>query len=436
MVQKRSLSILLSEILPIKFGETVGLVVHFDQGEPMSHLGNLKELGVKWVRESQSWYTIEPKAGEYQLPEHFKRRLKFYKENDIDVIYTLCYDNPRAYPDEPYNAEAYGRYAVEAAKLLKKVGVNFVLELWNEPHNFGLMKHYGGKWNGAPPSPWVVHYVRMVREAVKQVKAYDSAIKVISDEDVVVTHYWFLEAGLPKELDGFAIHPYVHGGGSPGPEVTHFGPEADWAKPFTIIDEDMSFRSVVRRLKRQYAEKLGHPAEVYVTEWGYGLGSTAYKEEKVTEELACAYLPRLYIASVAAGAQVVCWHCSQDIGDGPYGLFRNDQTKRKTYDVFRVMTEQLGDYRLVKHLVGADKTTKGIQAYLFEGDAGYKLVAWCIDGPVEMALASASNAPLQIFDHFGKGVPISHAYDGLPILKLDKAPIYIEGIGEYCSLEP
>src|SRR5690606_22611445 len=100
---------------------------------------------------------------------------------------------------------------LHVARELKKAGVRFVLEVWNEPHNFQIRPTVGGEWNGRPPSPWIEHYLKMVRETVERVKEFDQEIKILSDEDMWVLHYWFLEGGLPSALDGFAFHPYVPG---------------------------------------------------------------------------------------------------------------------------------------------------------------------------------------------------------------------------------
>jgi len=421
--------------LPIKFGEAVGLVVHFNQGETLNHLENLKDLGVKWVRDEEGWAGVEKKKGEYVWPEKRLKRLKFYKENGIGVIFAVTYAaNKNVYPDDPYNPEGFGGYAVATAKVHKEAGVEVVLEIFNEPHNFGLAKKYGGSVYGEPNCPWIDHYIKMANEAIKQVKAYDPSIKLLTDEDVWSCHYWYLEGNLDKRTDGYAIHPYTHHGYGPGPERSSYPQNlAGW----TIMDEDNSSRSLMRRLRAQYTEKLGHPAEMYITEWGHPVGGKGYKKGvKVTEDDVAAYLPRIYINGFAAGAKVVCWHVSQDMGDGPFGLIRNDQTKRKTYYSLKALVEQLGDYQMIKQIAGLDNTTTGIQAYLFEGDAGYKLAIWNIEGPVEVAFDSGYNSPLRVYDHFGKSLPIRFAKDGPPILTLDKAPIYIEGVGESCSLEP
>ena len=164
--------------LPIKFAETVGLVVHFNQGETLDHLTNLKELGVKWVRDEESWSGVEKEKGQYAWSKKRKQRLAFYRENNISVIFALTYGASRtAYPDDPYNPEGFGGYAVAAARLHKEAGVNVVLEIFNEPHNFGLLKKYGGKWYGAKECAWIDHYVKMANEAVKTVLSLGEGTK-------------------------------------------------------------------------------------------------------------------------------------------------------------------------------------------------------------------------------------------------------------------
>ncbi len=422
--------------LPIKFGETVGLVVHFNQGESLNRLADLKNLGVKWVRDEEGWAGVEKVKGEYVWPEKRKERLKFYAENGIGVIFALTYAaNKNVYPDDPYNPEGFGGYAVAAAKLHKEYGVPVVLEIFNEPHNFGVRKKYGGKSIGSKDCPWIDHYIKMANEAVRQVKAFDSDIKLITDEDIWSCHYWYLEGNLDKRIDGFAIHPYTFHGYTPGPEVSHYGGVYE---PWTISDEDRSSRSFMRRLRAQYMEKIGRPVEMYITEWGHRIGGKVLfegKKDKVSEDLAAAFLPRMYINGAAAGSRVTCWHVSQDMGDGPYGLIRNDQVKRKSYYALKTMVEQLGDYQMVKQIAGADNSTTGIQAYLFEGDAGYKLVAWNIEGPVKALFEPGYTLRPRVVDLFGKSVNFGYSKDGPPILNLGRAPIYIEGIGAECSLE-
>jgi hypothetical protein len=418
----------------LKFGEQVGLVVHFDQGETLDHLQNLLDLGVKWVRDSEAWHVVESQPGQYAFPDRFKQRLEFYRKHDIGILYLLIYENPVAYPDNPVDAEAYGRYAAAVARLLKEWGGAFVLEIWNEPHNFYLGPTLGGNWNAAPPSPWVDHYLKMVHNVVKEVKAFDPQIKLLIDEDVWVAHYWFLEHGVPAEIDGAAIHPYVHGP-TLGPEISQMSFNEEFNKPFRVIDEDRSFRSIIRLLRKQYEDKLGHTPELWVTEWGYRIGQDVAGGEKVTEEIAAAFLPRVFINSVAAGIRTAMWHVSQDMGDGPWGLFQNNLQKRRTYDAYKVMTKQLGDYKLIRQIAGADQPTAGVQAYLFQGPMGYKVAAWLMEGQQEVLIQTNSSVPLRVIDFLGNTVEFYYSDQGPAAVTLSRGPLYISGVLDDCIIK-
>ena len=148
------------------FGEGIGLCVKFSQGQPLKDLGLLTDLGVRWVRDSEAWVRVERAAGKYEFSPALKERLAFYRQNNIAVVFILAYDNKIAYPPTPddpcrnINPEAFGRYAAAAARLLRESGVRFVLEIWNEPHNFVLGKQLGGPWHGAAPCPWLDHYLK------------------------------------------------------------------------------------------------------------------------------------------------------------------------------------------------------------------------------------------------------------------------------------
>lgn len=250
-------------------GDMVGLNVKFSQGQPMRELPELKDLGVRWVRDGVPRAEFEPEPGRYPaaFTGDFARRLAYYKANRIGVVFLLAYQNDKAYPDTPqqpnhqYDAEAYGRYAAAVAKLMKASGVRFVLEIWNEPHNFGLAKAFGGTWNGKPPAPWLDHYIQMVDAAVADVKAVDPKIMLLDCDDMWVVHYWFLEKGLPPALDGFAFHPYAA-----LPERAAVDQNTDWVKPFTAVDADGTFTSAVRRLRDAGRRKLGHAPQLWATE--------------------------------------------------------------------------------------------------------------------------------------------------------------------------
>ncbi len=420
------------------FGEMVGLNVKFSQGEPQSALPLLRELKVKWVRDTVPWPEMESAPDQYgDFPEAFQERLKFYKNNGIGVIFGLWYDNPKAYPNTPENsghsidAKAYGRYAVEIAKLLKASGVRFVLEIWNEPHNFVIRPLLGGEWNARPPSPWVDHYVEMVREAVTQVKSFDPKIELLDDDDMWVIHYWFLEKGLPRRLDGIAFHPYVNN----APEIAAVDQDTEWAKPFTLVDADGSFRSAVRRLREQSRLKMGTEPSMWITEWGWPVGGPL-PNGTISEETVAAFLPRAFIGAAASGVRVLCWFSSRDSVDGPMGLTSNEGKHRKAFGAFRTMTEQIGDFVFDRQLVGQDNPTSGIQAYLFRGPQGNKLVVWSVDEKIPVILGGSEGSAIRANDVQGKAIAANADADGRVRLVVGAEPLYVSGIAGEVSIKP
>ncbi len=420
------------------FGEIMGLGVKFKQGQPMSDLETLTDLGVRWVRDSESWAKFEPVPGEYGFSEKFKKRLRFYKENNIGIVFILAYSNPEAYPptsDNPYSSvdpEAFGRYAAAVARKLKEWEVEFVLEVWNEPHNFVLRKMFGGPWHGQPPSPWLDHYMKMLKAAVKETKSFDPEIKILSDEDCTIIHYRFMEAGLPGELDGFAFHPYMRGKNST-PEIAEEGYGKEYEKPFVQTDDDHSFRSMVRRLREQGKMKLGKTPELWITEFGCPVNeevseNVTFSLGKSTESELPGILIRAFIGAEAAGIKVFCWFSSWDGPDGPMGLISKDGQKRKTYYGYKTLSEQLGDYSLTEHIAGKDHLTDGFQTYLFHKGKEVKVVAWSIDGLERKLILHGPLQKTKIIDALGNPVHIAKDDSGKNFVTIGISPVYISNV--------
>jgi hypothetical protein len=403
-------------------GEMIGLGVKFSQGQPMRELDSLLELRVRWVRDAVHWPRIEPSPGRYEsFDPAFAHQLEFYRRHDIGLVALLTLGNPRAYrggPAAAYDPQAFGDFALHVARLLRAAGVRFVLEIGNEPHNSGLAKALGGAWNGRAPSPWVNHYVRMVGAAARAVKGFDPAIRLLSDDDLWVVHYWYLQAGLPRALDGFAVHPYTPG----PPERTAVAHDTDWTRPFSVVDPDRSFASAVRRLREQARGKLDCTPSIWITEWGWpvGVGGVAHAVPQAT---LVAYLPRAFVVAAAAGVEVLCWFSAQDSVDGPMGLTRNDGSRRDGYHALCTLASQLGDHSLRRHAAGAATPTTGLQAFVFDAPSGRRLVVWCADGRARR-LPWFRGALGSGVDALGRPVAIQ---DGpTPAVAIGPAPIYLD----------
>jgi len=407
-----------------RFGEMLGLGVKFAQGQPERDLELLLDLRVRWIRDAVHWGQIEPvrdRLGDFTPA--FRRQLDFYRRHDIGVVALLTLQNARAYqgatPASAHDPAAFGRFARHVAALLRAAGVRFVLEIGNEPHSASLAKALGGAWNGRPPSPWVDHYVRMVHAAVDAVKGWDASIRLLSDDDMWVLHYWFLKAGLPRALDGFAVHPYTPG----PPERAAVDHDTEWTRPFTVVDPDRSFTSAVRRLREQGRAALACTPEIWLTEWGWAVGGPEVRHA-VPEATAAAYLPRAFVLAAAAGVEVLCWFSAHDAVDGPMGLLMQGGARRATYQAFHTMSAQLHDHVLVRHAAGASTPSAGLQAYVFEGPRGARLVAWSVDGRERRLPWRTGAATAPGVDTLGR--PLALLDDPQPAVAIAAAPLYLD----------
>jgi hypothetical protein len=410
--------------------ETFCLNTKFVQGQPLEDLPMLRNLGVRWVRDAVPWSEFEPSPGTYaDFPDAFKTRLAFYREHRIGVVFLLGMDNPVAYPNTPeapansVGAEPFARHAAAVAKKMRASGVQFVLEIWNEPHNFVLQKMLGGNWQGAAPSPWVDHYVRMVKATVEAVHKVDPKIELLSDDDMWVIHYWYLEAGLPRDLGGFAFHPYAA-----VPEVAAVAHDTDWTRPFTTVDVDRSFGSAVRRLREQGRAKLGHEPSMWATEWGWPSDGVGQGGTNTTAEDVARFLPRAFVLAAAAGVKATCWFSSQDSVDGPMGLTTNAREARPAYVAYRAMNRLIGPLVLKSKIHGLASPTSGVQAFRFEGGGLVRVVAWAVDGSFELRIPKKLSG-VSASDIYGQAIAATVTADSV-VIPLGPSPVYLQGLSD------
>ncbi|MGD0962230.1 MAG: hypothetical protein ABSB19_20660 [Methylomonas sp.] len=372
---------------------------------------------------------MEPEPGKWRegFPVEFLQRLKYYRDHDIGVIFLLGYGNGKAYPNDNQNPTnstdptRFADYAVHVTELMKFAQVRFALEILNEPHNNRTLRNLGGNWQGKAPSPWVDYYVRIARETVSAVHAIDPDIKLLTDDDMWIVHYWFLEAGLPPDITGFAIHPYT---GPKDPEHTAVSYNTDWTQPFSVVDKDGSFGSAVRRLREHGIAKLGKTPEIWITEWGWPVGNG---KGEISDATLTWYLPRAFILAAAAGVKTTCWFSSHDAVDGPMGLTRNDNSKRDSFFAYRTLAAQLADLRLTQHVFGSDHPAEGVQGFLFENGQQKKLVVWNVSGQDKtMIFPDAENSANGV-DVLGREVELIGKTDNKKQIKITGMPVYFSG---------
>ncbi|HEY5955009.1 MAG TPA: hypothetical protein VIV60_00600, partial [Polyangiaceae bacterium] len=254
----------------------------------------------------------------------------------------------------------------------------------------------------------------------EQVKAVDPKIKLLTDDDMWIIHYWYLEAGVPTQIDGFAFHPYTLA----SPERAAVSKDTDWIHPFAVVDDDGSFRSAVQRLRAHGRKKLGKTPEMWITEWGWPIGQST-PAGPVTEDLLAAWLPRAFVVAAAAGVRVVCWFSARDSVDGPMGLMDNEGHKRRPYYALQTLGRELGDWTLVRHLWGAQHLTRGLQAFLFRHQDRQKLVLWNTERTSTSLPLVGAFSDANVVDLYGHTVVPKPDAQGRRSVDFDNAPIYL-----------
>lgn len=338
------------------FKDFVGLQMKFIQGQPATDISMVKDLRLGWVRDTVRWSEIESSVGVYTVPSYFASRLETYRRLGVRVMFILAYGNPIY--DNPYDIEAFCRYATYMARYLKQAGVDFVLEILNEPHNFGFKAHYGDE-------AWIPEYVNLANAVVQAIGAYDASAKVVTNEDMFLLHYQMIDAGLTSAAHGAAVHPYA-----PMPELAPIDSQTPWMAPYNpAVDNDRYAPSAFEALRGRFP---GDP-RFYITELGW------LQDAEVDEDRVAAYLVRSFVTYYeSATVECLLWFSAYDGPDGRMGLVANDGTRRKAYLAFETMMAWLGDANYVTRTRRASRT-QGTQSLVFHRKTDEVMVIWYAD---------------------------------------------------------
>ena len=131
-------------------------------------------------------------------------------------FFNELYGNPIY--DNPFDPQAFASWAAFMAESFKGLTSHF--EIWNEPHNFGFRKRYGGDMT-SEDSPWIrefVAFTRAANDAIRRVQP-DAHIAVTA-EDSWPTLATMLRLGIADARNTISFHPYCHG--QPRPERSFF----------------------------------------------------------------------------------------------------------------------------------------------------------------------------------------------------------------------
>jgi len=333
-----------------KVNDKLGTCTHFSQGwDEIRIMPLIRSSGMGWIRDDLNWQDIETKKGKYVIPEKTMRWIKAAHANDLKLILILNKGN-KLYKN-PYDPDAYARFAAAMAKQLKP-DVD-ALELLNEPANFGFMKHYGGHWNGIDSTgkqeAWVNNYVTLLNKAASAIKAVNPTVKVLGLGSVAPVNFRQLEAGVSADVDGLTDHPYSY---RTVPEIIPYSAAASIIKRdgLATADEKGTFSSQIAMYRAQSARFNG-PKEIWLTEFGYSVFQPAKKAlfAGFTAAAQAKYLQRRLMQGLGLGVDRLVQYDFKDDGLDPheaehhFGLIDTElQPKASFYAVQRLATATAG----------------------------------------------------------------------------------------------
>jgi hypothetical protein len=251
----------------------MGVQVHIHREDVGEMMGQLRELGMGWVKVQVSWKLYESEPGQYTADRlgELDRLVDAAAANEIKVLLSVSKapEWSRATTEMDGPPIDYGRYRGFMAFLASRYeGRVAAYELWNEPN---LQR----EWNGAPLS--AADLVRLIGAGAAGVRETDPAALLISGapattgindgitavDDRVFLH-GMLEAGIANQVDAVGVHPYGWAN-PPDSSVTEPDPEV----PSHNNHPSFFFADTLGDYNRLLAE-YGVDRPLWVTEFGWG----------------------------------------------------------------------------------------------------------------------------------------------------------------------
>jgi len=333
----------------------MGISVHFTPGldQPEVAFPILRDLGVGWIRDEVEWSAMEQTPGVYSMPEPWRRWIKLAHENNLKVILILNCNHPHPAYKEPWNVDAYVRWA---AWMAKEYG-DYVdcFEILNEPGGFRFGKmNGGGTWSGVEAdgklSVWITKYVDLLNQSAKAIKAVRPDKKVIGLGSGPNINFRQLALGIAPEVDGITDHPYSY---KLVPELIPWASTPEILKRDGIATADVkgTWASNIRMYREQSAKYKG-PKEIWLTEWGY---PTAHQPEHglfagFTLDAQAKYAQRRFMEGLGLGVNVSIYYdlgSGRDIHDSEsnFGLIDADNKPKPAYHAVKRLAQAMTPYK-------------------------------------------------------------------------------------------
>jgi hypothetical protein len=312
----------------------------------------LKTAGIRWLRASYEWGSIQPTRGQFNWAET-DRLLANARANGIHLTCIFHYLASWASADGgtrkfPIKNIQFWRDYVGALVARYHQEIKY-WEVWNE---------FNGSFaeNGNPAL-----YAELVKEASLTAKAIDPTAKIgvsVANFDVNFLDA-AIKAGAGGHFDYICVHPYE--------------------KLDALSNNGEVEFLAMRQTLQQMLATNGLPLEMpfWITEIGAQAPGRPEPEADSRQAIALA---KAYLLSLAAGFQRVFWFEARGPSYGnqtDFGLIRNDFTLRPSYQALRTLTEALGPEPA---RIGWLKLGTTGYGFCFSGGGQPVLAAWAPSG--------------------------------------------------------
>jgi hypothetical protein len=308
----------------------------------------LARAGVKWLRASQEWQTLEPARGYFNwaAADHL---IENARANNLNLLWVLAYLAPWASADggtrkfpikdiqywRDYVSQLVGRYHSDVK----------YWEVWNE-------------FNGSfADGGTAARYAELVRAASIAAKAIDPDAKIGLSAANFDVHFLdaTIKAGAAGFFDYVCVHPYEKMG-----ELES--------------DGEVNFLSMAARLRQMLAaNKQPLDLPLWITEIGESASAQPDFESDRRQAVALA---KSYILALASGFQKVFWFEARGPShdnNSDFGIIRADLTLRPSYTALKTLSTTLGPTPTSRGWV---ELGQGGFGFLFSAAGRSVLAAW------------------------------------------------------------
>ncbi len=311
----------------------------------------VRDMGAGWVRDGQSWPTVEPVPGAYDTARH-DRAIRTLRAHDLAVLDVLSPAPEWAMTDASLPLPADLRHAYRYARRLAQAGPE-ALQLSNEP-DVDTTRSTGDAHAA---------FVKAAALGVRDASETPPLVVLPGIAQVGPFQDLMLANDVVRYADVWAFHGY------PDPTVPgepRFPGAAD----------------------EQHALARRHGADVplWMTECGAFLEARARADLTPAQEAVQArYLVKSMVEGLAAGNARQFWFAGPPVhDDGVYfGLLDREFAPLPAYSAFAALASLLGAARFVR----AGQLTGGVKAFVFDSGRGELVtVAWAEARGVRLTL--------------------------------------------------